>query len=252
MEYGIIGKALYFLKQPLTQAQFKRELMRYASRPDELIGNHYLFYLAGLLAEKGYTVNFVPESTFPTPDLEINKSGSTYFIEANARQRRRIIDDPTDLRNQIKALIEEKRTKFRDTHFRPGIIAGEVSPLVPLFNKDKDQRTLNLNAQAIKRLPSGTILYDLSQDNDWHNNPDNIGGVFQCLVEEYALQDTDNRLDGVFLSISRQIYQEGDELEYPRAGLLILDKNSAATLYEGLIKQIYIIDKTEIQNRLSS
>ncbi len=251
MEYGIVGKALYLLKQPTTQAQFKKELLRYANRPDELIGNNYLFYLVGLLAEKGYTVNFVPESGIPTPDLEIQGPNGNYFIEANARQPRRIIDNSTQVQTQIKTLIEEKRIKFRDTCFRPGIIAGEVSPLVPLFNNKGQQRALNLDAKTIRHLSSGTTIYDLSQDNDWHNNPDNIGGVFQYLTEEFSLQDTDNRLDGVFLSISREIYQKEDKLAYPRAGLLILDQNANPNLYEGLVPQIYMIDKSEVQKRLS-
>src|SRR5665213_117153 len=98
-EFGTVGAALYRLGAT-ENSQMRTELNRYATDADGGIGYFYLFYIAGWLAGKGWTVDFVPESRDPhekRPDLRAEKGGRHIFIEANAKQPAVAADTPDRL-----------------------------------------------------------------------------------------------------------------------------------------------------------
>lgn len=252
MALGVMGKALFFLDDPIPKGQLRNELLRFTNDPKQLIGNFFLFYLVGLLASQKCKVDFVIEESGKTPDLKILDGSFSYFIEANARQPCRAIDDLKCQRRQIKALIEEKLPKFSEVQYRPGIIAGEVSRVIPLFGPDGSQCHEKLLNETKELLPSGVKIYHLDRDENWSKRPENADSMLLHVVEEYALQDDKDQIAGIFLSVFRQPYinSAGSRTTFPRAGVLVIDHREDAIRYAALSKTIYTVNKAEVRQQL--
>lgn len=252
MALGVIGKALFFLDDPIPKGQLRNELLRFANDPKQLIGNFFLFYLVGLLASQKCKVDFVMEESGKTPDLKISDGPSFYFIEANARQPCRPIDDVKSQHRQIKALIEEKLPKFSEVQYRPGIIAGEVSRVIPLLGPDGSQCHVKLLNETKELLPSGVKIFHLDRDAKWSKRAGNTNSMLCHVVEEFALQDDQDQIAGIFLAVARQPYSNstGSRMGFPRGGLLVIDHREDAKRYAALSKTIYTVNKAEVRQQL--
>ncbi|OHB69036.1 MAG: hypothetical protein A2W23_02410 [Planctomycetes bacterium RBG_16_43_13] len=253
MALGVIGKALFFLDDPIPKSQLRNELRRLANDPKQLIGNFFLFYLVGLLTSQKCKVDFVIEESRPTPDLRISDGPLFYFIEANARQPYRAIDDDVkSQREQIKALLEEKLLKFSDKRYRPGIIAGELSRVISLYNSDGCQCGPKLLRVTNEQLPPGVKIYHLERDAEWSRRGENVNSLLHHVVEEFALQDDKDQIVGIFLAVVRQPYinSTGSRLRFPRTGLLVIDHREDAERYAALSKTIYTVNKAEVRQQL--
>lgn len=251
--FGLVGKALFFIDNPTPREQLLKELTRFCNDHQQFIGNYFLFYIAGLLASQNYTITFLPEEKgLKTPDIRAAKNNSVLFIECNARQPQNIIDNQQKIRQQIKALIEEKLPKFEESRFHPGVITGEVTPVVSLLNNDGKQTHLQLLHDTVEYNQSGQTLFHLERDPDWLTYPYNQNTILKHLVEEFALQDSRNNAAAVYLAIVRQIYKSESSYFAPRAGLLLLDSREDPTIYTGLSNQIYIINKNLIRKQLGA
>ena len=75
--YGSVGAAASWLRGR-ENAQMRTELERFATDAQALPGNFYLFYIAGLLAGRGWTIDFVRESQIPREPM-CGTSWSAHF-----------------------------------------------------------------------------------------------------------------------------------------------------------------------------
>jgi hypothetical protein len=83
-------------------------------------------------------VGFVPEAgkqNRKTPDLWADKNGKRILIEANAKQPVRTIDSPEREWQLIRDILEEKKQKFSEAIYAPGLIVADVSPITHRINK---------------------------------------------------------------------------------------------------------------------
>ena len=62
------------------------------------------------------------------PDIRAERGGRPVFIEANAKQPRVLADTPDRLWYLVRDVVEEKRQKFADPRFHPGVIVADISP----------------------------------------------------------------------------------------------------------------------------
>jgi len=109
--FGVVGKALWFLRNK-NDVQLRRELTRLATDPQQVVGNQYLFYIAGTLAAKGYGVQFVTEqagSALKTPDLCASKLGKSTWIEANTKSPITPVDTAERLAWMVRDIVAEKK-----------------------------------------------------------------------------------------------------------------------------------------------
>lgn len=249
---GAVGKALYFLEMPAAKGQMRKELLRLANDVEQFIGNYYLFSLVGLLASKGNNVEFVEERNTKTPDLRITNAFGYYYIEANARQPHWVISDNTQKRQQIKALIEEKRPKFNNPCFRPGIIAGEVTLITSIYDSEGTQSSIKLLRDTQETLSPGITLYYLDRDPGWQEIEANINSMLRHVVEEYSLQDNKDYVAGIYLSIVRQVYISGTSYYAPRGALLLVDSKETAEKCSALNNVIYVVNKESVRKQFAS
>ena len=127
-EIGTVGAAAYLLRDRQNN-QMRTELERYAT-DDGGVGYFYLFYIAGRLAGRGWTVNFVAEShdAGKAAGPAHQRGGAHIFIEANAKQPTIPVETTDRLWYTIRDIIEEKKQKFADPAFQPGMIVADISP----------------------------------------------------------------------------------------------------------------------------
>jgi hypothetical protein len=154
---GNVGKALWFLRGN-ADVQLRREVNRLANDPDVLIGNLFLFYIAGTLAAKGYKVDFVPErgkEGQQTPDLRAEKDGNAIWIEANSKQPKRSINTPERLSQLVRDIVEEKKQKFALPDYWPGMIVADISTAHHLVNENGAAPFLKLRRDLFRPVNSG-------------------------------------------------------------------------------------------------
>lgn len=146
--FGVVGKALWCLWKR-DDPQLRRELQRLASDPEALVGTQYLFYVAGTLAAKGFAVSFVAEQGKhgeKTPDLHAVKGDQQIWIEANAKQPKRVVDTPEKIWQMIRDIIEEKSQKFSNPKYSPGMIVADISTAYHLVNENGTAPFLKLRS----------------------------------------------------------------------------------------------------------
>jgi len=128
---GTIGKAV-FRCGGIDNPQLRKELIRLVETEYGLLANYYLFYVAGTLGAAGYGVQFVseePKKGARTPDLLASKADRRAFVEATVKEPVRAIHSTEQLGHVIRDVFEEKRRKFMDVRFTPGLIAFDATPI---------------------------------------------------------------------------------------------------------------------------
>lgn len=246
MWFAPVGKALWFLRGR-EDPQLRRELSRLAKDPGVLVGNQYLFYIAGTLASKGYDVEFVPEqgkSGAKTPDLKAVRNGKTIWIEANAKQPTREIDSQEKLWQLIRDVIAEKKQKFNDPRYAPGMIVADISPGYKLLDNSGKPRNLKLRGELCRPLSGGDgFLYPLYEDADWQSRPENQDNVFAFIAEEFAAIDRAKfHVYQCLITITRQVWESDGKLAFPKGHQLLVHRAAENDAILDLSRHVYVVD----------
>jgi hypothetical protein len=245
--FGAVGRALWHLRGS-KDAQLRLELERLATDPEVLVGNQYLFYIAGTLAAKGYAIEFVPEKGKhgkKTPDLKASKSGKSIWIEANAKQPKRVIDTPERLWQLIRDIIAEKKQKFTDPAYAPGMIVADISTAYHLVNETGTAPVLKLRGDLCKPLGKTIqdgFVYPLYADPDWHKQPENQGNVFAYLVDEFAAIDRAKyHVAQCLITITRRVWRDGRQVAFPKGHQLIVHRSVEPDAMLDLSRHVYVV-----------
>jgi hypothetical protein len=242
--FGVVGKALWFLRNK-EDAQLRRELTRLATEPQQVIGNQYLFYIAGTLAAKGYDVEFVTEqgsAALKTPDLHASKAGKNIWIEANAKSPVTAVDTAQRLAWMVRDIIAEKKLKFVNPMYSPGLIVADISPADHLANETGGIPVIKLLASVRLPLPNGGFLYRLYDDPEWNVHPGNNGNVVAYVVDEF--RQIDRSKYNVFqclITLTRRVFQSNGELAFPKYHLLVVDRSAELDALTELARIVYVV-----------
>jgi hypothetical protein len=243
--FASIGKALAYIGLS-TSPQFRRELSRFAAEPDGA-GNQFLFYIAGTLSSKGYDVTFVPERSAAgekTPDLMAARGGKTVWIEANAKQPTREIDTTERIWQLIRDIIAEKKLKFTDQKYSPGMIVADISPAMHLVNDTGLPPKLKLRPDLCRPHPTFAdgFIYRLYEDSDWHQQPENQGNVFSFAVEEFSAIDRSRyHVFQCLLTLTRHIWRDERAVVFPKAHQLLVHRSAEPDGLVELSKHVYVV-----------
>ncbi len=245
--FGPVGKAVWYVKDK-ADPQFKKELERFAINPTSEIGNHYLFYIVGTLAANGYELGFVREAgqqNKKTPDLWAEKSGKRIWIEANAKQPVRTIDSAEREWQLIRDIIAEKKQKFSEAIYNPGLIVADVTPIAHRINRPGTFGTapmLKINADCCEPLGGGGLICRLYNDPDWASRPENRDNVFAFLVQEFAANDRSKyHLEQCLVTVSRRVVRDGNNQAFPRQHQLVVAQSSETSALTELSRSVYVV-----------
>jgi hypothetical protein len=245
--FGPVGKALWYLPDK-SDPQFRKEIKRFATDPPNAIGTHYLFYIVGTLASHGYQVGFVPEAgkaSRKTPDLWAEKDGQRTWIEANAKQPKRPIDSPEKVWQLIRDIITEKKQKFSEPIFAPGLIVADVSPIADQINRGGTLGSAPLvrtRSDCCEPLPLNGFICRLYQDVEWSSRPENRDNIFAFLVQEFAAIDRQkHNVEQCLVTVSRRVVRVGNNLAFPRQHQLVITRNAEKQALSELSRFIYVV-----------
>jgi len=246
--FGTVGKALWYLRGK-NDPQLRKELGRLATEESALIGTHYLFYIAGTLAAKGFNVSFVPEQGkhgAKTPDLLAEKDGRKIWVEANAKQPTRTVDTPEKIWQMIRDIIEEKSQKFSDPQYSPGMIVADISTAYHLVNENGTAPFLKLRQDLCRPLGSSLadgFVYRLCDDPAWEQHKENQGNVFAYLVDEFSRIDRSKRhVDQCLITITRQVLRDDKKLAFPKGHQLVVHRDAEQQAMLELSKNVYVVE----------
>jgi hypothetical protein len=243
--FGPVGKALWFLRKN-DQPQLRKELGRLATEKGQFIGTQFLFYVAGTFAGHGFDIQFVPESKGQknkTPDLRATKNGKTIWIEANAKQPVREVNTPERLWQTIRDIVEEKKQKFSDQTYWPGLIVADISPVYEHMSTNSTAPLISVDSHVCTPIPNGGFISRLYDDPDWAARQENQGNVFSFLVEEFAKIDRSRH--GVMqclVVISRRMEADGANFWFPRRHQLIVHRSNETDALIELSRSIYVVE----------
>ena len=221
----------------------------FGTQPEVLIGNHFLFYVAATLAAGGYDVDFVPErgkQREKTPDLRAAKNGKVIWIETNAKQPKRTVDNPERLSQLIRDIIDEKKRKFRLPEYWPGMIVADISPAHHLINESGSVPFLKLRQDLVRPLTRGSIgdgfIYPLYEDREWDQHLENQGNIFAYLIREFAgIDRLKYNVTQCLLTVTRQVWRDGSRLAFPKGHQLVVCRSAEADALSELSRHIYLV-----------
>lgn len=197
--FGQVGKALYFLRNQLNTPQLREEVRRFFSDINQLRGNAWLFYVAGMMARAGFQVEFIEELgklALKTPDFHATRNGQRVFVEANARSQAY-----TDI-NDIATLLWEvmhgdkkngKQLKFEDPRYDPGLIAVDASHCDLKANATGLPPHVKLKADALVVQNSAGRIYDLTKDKSFFKEMENTGNIVEYAIRYFHALAAKNR-----------------------------------------------------------
>jgi len=242
--FGVVGKALWFLRKK-DDPQLRRELTRLATNPQEVIGNQYLFYIAGTLAAKGYDIEFVSEqggSALKTPDLRASKAGKNTWIEANAKNPVIAVDTAQRLAWMVRDIIAEKKLKFTNSGYSPGLIVADISPADHLVNETGTVPQIRLLPNVREPLPNGGFLYRLYDDPDWRTHPENNGNIVAYLVDEFSQIDRSKYyVFQCLITLTRRVFKSDGRMAFPQYHLLVVDRSAELDALTELARIVYVV-----------
>jgi hypothetical protein len=241
---GTIGKALFFINAPI-QGQLRSELTRF-DHDGNFIGNWYLLNIAGDLAVSGYKIDFLKESGGKTPDFSATKNGKTLYVEANAKQPKVPVDNPTKIQQMVRDIIEEKRQKFEDPQYWPGVIVADISPASYLVNENGLPNRFELRGDLC--VPDKTSIYPdafeypVYKDQDFFDRPHNQGNFFHYLAQEFSQIDlAKTQVVQCILSIYRHANSQEGRTEFVKGNQLIIRKNFENLALKEIAPHRYIV-----------
>jgi len=264
--FGTVGKALWYFRGK-NDPQLRKELGRLATEEGALVGTHYLFYIAGTLAAKGFNVSFVPEQGTKgakTPDLLAELDGRRIWVEANAKQPKRTVDTPEKIWQMIRDIIEEKSQKFTDAQYSPvksqkftdaqyspGMIVADISTAYHLVNENGTAPFLKLREDLCRPLGHSLadgFVYRLYDDPAWEQQKENQGNVFAYLIDEFSRIDRSKRhVDQCLITITRQVLRDDKMLAFPKGHQLVVHRDAESQAMLELSKHVYVVDSKPVR-----
>jgi len=243
--FGPVGKALWHLRDK-SDPQLRRELTRLAAQPRQVVGNQFLFYLAGTMAGKGFDIVFEGDigTKKKTPDFAATKLGKTTWVEANAKQPRIAVDSPVRISRMIRDLIAEKKLKFSDSRYVPGLIAADVSAADYTVNELGLPPNVKLREDLIRQVPMrpGSFVYRVNEDPEWNEHPENRSNVVSYLIDEFASIDRSRyNVTQCLLTITRTVVEQGGMLAFPKRHLLVVHRSAEADSLFDLANLVYVV-----------
>ena len=243
---GVVGKALWFLRDK-DSPQMRRELARLANDPRRMVvANQFLFYIAGSLAADGYDIEFVREegnAGVKTPDLRATKDGNSTWIEANAKDPVRAVDTALKISQMMRDVFEEKKLKFSDARFSPGMIVADISPADHLVNETGTPPRISLLPNLVRPLPGGGFLYRLYEEPEWKTRPENIGNVVSYVTDEFSQIDrTRYHVYQCLIAMTRRVFKSHEGLlAFPKYHLLVVDRSAEKDALMQLARIVYVV-----------
>ncbi len=242
--FGTVGSMLFRLGGK-PSPQMRKEIDRFANNQNELVSNFFLFYLADRLAGMGHQVDFVPEAGrqgTKTPDLQAEKNGHRVFLEANAKQPTIEVDTPERLWRLIESLVGEKKQKFCEAAFQPGMIVADISPARYQLNESGGPPFLELRKDLVEDIPGGGFYYHLYNDPDWKQRAGNDGNVFSYLVEQFlAIDRTRYGVQQCLVTVTRRVLRNAGSLLFPKYHLLLVDRSAKDQAVLDLGRHVFLV-----------
>jgi hypothetical protein len=231
-----------FRKHGLVERQLRRELRRLSDDPNQIVGTQYLFYMAAVLLERDFEVSFVPEERDArTPDLEARKAGRHVFIEANAKQPYRPPMAPGEVQRALQTAIDEKKLKFADPRFSPGMLVVDVTMQYTVPNETGLVRLVKWHSDALSQ-QDGANVVRLERDPGWSSRPENTGNIVSYLLDAFASIDrTRYHVQQALLTITRDAWYSGNEMTVPTAHLLVLERGAESNALFEITKLAYVL-----------
>lgn len=243
--YGTVGKAFHLLRDRVN-AQMMSELRRFLDDEKVVASNFFLFYVAGALAAHGYDVEFVAEESrdhVKTPDLVATKGSRRIYLEATTRQPRVPIGSAGRLRQLVQGILEEKRQKFADSRFHPGVIVADVSPVNYALSAAGTAPYLKLKDDLREPCPGGAFIYRIYRDPDFWSIPENRGNLLAYLLHEFAAMGAEAGVSQCLIADTRRVQPTDVGLEFPKRHQLVVDRRHESEAMTELAKTIYVVDR---------
>jgi hypothetical protein len=216
-----------------------------ATEPLQIIGNQYLFYIAGTLAAAGYDIEFVTEqgrSALKTPDLRASKAGKNTWIEANAKSPVTAVDTPQRLAWMVRDIIAEKKLKFSNPAYSPGLIIADISPADHLVNETGAIPQIKLLPNLMKPLPNGGFLYRLYDDPAWNTHSENRGNIVAYILDEFSQIDRSKyHVSQCLMTLTRRAFESNGRLVFPKYHLLVVNRAAEEDALTELARIVYVI-----------
>jgi hypothetical protein len=248
--FGLVGQALYFLSMQPQSPQLREEVRRFFSDINQVRGNAWLFYTAGMFARAGFEIEFIAElggQALKTPDFRATRKGLTVYIEANARsQALSKIDDIATLLWDVMhgSGSNGKQLKFVDAQYNPGLIAVDVSrcdvnansTYLPPFVKLRPDALVTQNAQG--------FVYDLRKDPDFFAQLENSGNLVEYAIRYFHAMAEKNlyQVRAILIGMALKIVIDGDKVIAPKGSVLIVDSRYPELALQDLSRGIYLVD----------
>ncbi len=247
--FGMVGKALYFLSKQSHSHQFEEEIRRLLQDLNQVRGNCWLFHTAGMLAQSGFNIEFIPESASKTPDYKATRGSIRLFVEANARsQSHHRVEGLQDILWNVMHGDSSagKQLKFSDSQYDPGLIVVDVSNCDVNANSTDLQPNLKLRADAFVMNNHNGWIYDVSRDPDFFAQRENVGNLIEFSIRYFHDMAATNRyhvralLVGISLGIRTDA--SGAIISAPKGSVMFVDSRYPQLALQELSKAIYIVD----------
>ena len=211
-----------------------------------------------MLASAGYSIQFVSERNNKTPDFSASKNGKILYVEANAKQPKMPVDNPQKMQRLIQAIIEEKRQKFIDPKFWPGVIVADISPahfwvnehgLQPVFQLlealvEPDRKSLLVQSQGPHGptyIPSG-FQYPIYKDRGFFSRKYNNGNFLHYLASEFSKIDlSETQIIQCVLSITRHAQRVGGSVSFLKGHQVLMRKGYENLAFSEVCPHRYIV-----------
>lgn len=180
--YGPIGSFIYICEQK-NDPQFLKELKRLFEPNESMIGQEHLFFMVYWLKSKGYKVGFVDEEKTKskrTPDLFLEVDGDKIFIEATTKN-----SSDKNIFRQIQYAIDEKKQKFKDNKYQPGLIAIDLGS----YDLEKVFNYINIRKDCTPLDIYGAIHFKIFNDLEFSKYKENqfISDIIETMKKNPTL-----------------------------------------------------------------
>jgi len=248
--YGIIGKSICYLTNQTSNSilnnQYETEIKRLLTKPDQFISEFFLFYITGLLASGNYPIEFVPErgnNGGQTPDLMVKVQNRQIYIEATAKRPEpdNTVDAFEKLSREINEAINEKKSKFKDKKYQPGMITIDVST-IPITS-----RGTSIKRDLIRQLSTNGNVYVHELWKDWEYFSDVKNKLTpQVLLAEQLNSESfkKNQIDFVWIGQTMSVVINFLEpsIYFPRRHLLIARRNAEDLIPPEMVVSLYNVN----------
>jgi hypothetical protein len=248
--FGLVGKSLYFLRNQADAPQFREEVRRLFTDINQVRGNAWLFYMAGIFARAGFAVEFIVElggQGLKTPDFRATRETLTIYVEANARSKQAAnIDDIATLLWDVMhgSGSNGKQLKFVDAQYNPGLIAVDVSRCNVNANSTNLPPFLKLKTDALLAQNSQGFVYDLRKDSEFFKHLDNTGNLVEYAIRYFHAMAQKNLycVRAILVGMALKIVVQGDTVSAPKGSVLIVDSRYPELAIQNLSRAIYLVD----------